>query len=78
MIGLLQLGRRHGRKRLRTAVEEALAVGCWDAAAVEHLMNADQLRRALPQPLEVGALLSYERPLPTVTEYDQLLTGSER
>jgi transposase len=78
MIMLLQLGRRHGRKRLRTAIEEALAVGCGDAAAVEHLMSAQHLARIRPGPLDVGALISFERPLPEVTEYDQLLTAAAR
>jgi hypothetical protein len=78
MIRLLQLGRRHGRKRLRAAIDEALAVGCGDAAAVEHLMGARQLARSRPEPLDVGVLMSFERPLPEVTEYDQLLTAGAR
>jgi hypothetical protein len=78
MIKLLQLGRRHGRRRLRAAIEEALAMGCGDAAAVEHLMGARQLARSRPASLDVGALTAFERPVPTVTEYDRLLTGGTR
>ena len=48
MIRLLQLGRRHGRKRLRAAIEQALSIGCGDAAAVEHLLSAQQLARSRP------------------------------
>jgi hypothetical protein len=48
MVRLLQLRQTHGRKRLRSAIEEALAIGCGDAAAVEHLMSAQQLARSRP------------------------------
>jgi transposase len=78
MIRLLHLGREHGQRRLRAAIDEALAVGCGDAAAVEHLMNAGHLARRRPEPLDVGALLAFERPLPGVTEYDQLLKAGAR
>jgi transposase len=75
MIGLLQLGRRHGQERLRAAIEEALALGCRDAAAVQHLMSARELERKQPVVLDIGPLVAFERPLPQVHEYDQLLAG---
>ncbi len=78
MIGLLQLGRRHGQERLRAAIEEALALGCRDAAAVQHLMSASALTRAQPVVLDLGPLVAFERPLPEVREYDQLLAGGVR
>jgi hypothetical protein len=78
MIRLLQLGQRHGQDRLRAAIEEALTLGCRDGAAVEHLLRAQELNRGEPVPLEVEALLVFERPLPTVNEYDQLLAGGVR
>lgn len=40
MIELLQIGRRSGHARLRAAVEEALALGCTDSAAVRYLVTA--------------------------------------
>jgi transposase len=73
MIGLLQLGQQHGYQRLEASVEEALAAGCWDAAAVRYLVGASQLERRRPEVLEVGALARYERAMPIVTDYDQLL-----
>jgi transposase len=73
MIGLLQLGRVHGQEKLRAAVEEALALGCGDSAAVRYLLTASQLERVVPLSLAVGRLGAFERPLPTVTNYDQLL-----
>ena len=72
MIGLLQLGRSYGQARLRAAIEEALGLGCTDSAAVRHLVTADY-HQAAPEPLEVGGLAQFARPLPDVTAYDQLL-----
>jgi transposase len=73
MIGLLQLGRTHGHVALRRAIEAALVLGCTDEAAVRHLVTAQRLEHARPQTVEVGALAQFERPLPTVGEYDRLL-----
>lgn len=77
MIGLLQLGRSHGREKLRVAVEKALALGCGDSAAVRHLLTAHELERVTTAPLSVGVLAAFERPLPTVNDYDQLLVGGQ-
>lgn len=76
MIGLLRLGRVHGQARLRAAIDAALVLGCTDEAAVRHLVTAQQLERARPETMEVGALARFERPLPTVGEYDQLLLAA--
>jgi hypothetical protein len=73
MIGLLRLGRARGQPALRAAIEAALALGCTDGAAVRHLVTAQPLERARPEALEVGQLAAFERPLPTVGDYDQLL-----
>ena len=80
MIELLQLGRRLGAARLRSAIESALQLGCADAAAVQHLMATDGLRHQRPSLLlEVGNLLrQYERPLPEIHAYDDLLVGAAR
>lgn len=73
MIELLQWGRRHGQERLRTAIEQALARGCHDVAAVRHLFSTDALARPEPPLLAVGDLQRFDRPLPAVDAYDQLL-----
>jgi len=73
MIARLQLGRVQGPAALQGAIEAALVLGCTDEAAVRHLVTARSLEHAPPQPVEVGALAQFERPLPTVGEYDQLL-----
>jgi transposase len=80
MIELLQLGRRLGYARLRTAIELALHLGCADAAAVHHLMATDGLVHQRPSLLlEVGSPLNqYERPQPEMQVYDHLLVGAGR
>jgi transposase len=84
MIGVVQLGRRYGYDALRGALEQALALGCHDAAAVGHLLAsqgaAAELAHARPETLTAfaamvaaGPLAQYDRPLPQVATYDQLL-----
>ena len=73
MIELLKLSQQHGPGKLQEAIELALSTGCNDAAAVKHLLKAEELRRAACEVMDVGALERYARPLPVMTEYDQLL-----
>jgi hypothetical protein len=76
MIGLLQLGKTHGYERLRVAIETALALGCSDSAAVQHLLTTPDWRREQPAGLpDLGLLARFERPLPAVDAYDELLIG---
>ena len=70
MIELLQLGREYGYQRLDDAINQALACGAQDAAAVCYLLTASTLASTSIEPLEYpGDVL---RPLPTLTHYDQL------
>src|SRR6185312_5979180 len=73
MIDLLKLSHKHGQLRLQEAIESALANHCYDAAAVQHLLSAEELRHKSCEPMDVGGLEHYVRPLPTMQEYDQLL-----
>jgi transposase len=78
MVEVVQLGRQHGDAALREAIEAALALGCYDAAAVRHLLVTRDLAHQRPAALgavEVGTLAAYDRPLPEVTAYDQLLSA---
>ena len=61
-------------QRVRTAVEEAIALGCADAAAIRHLVEAADLAHARSAIIELGALSRFERPLPAMTDYDGLLS----
>ena len=74
MIDLLKLSQKHGQPKLQAAIESALASNCYDSAAVEHLLNAEDLRHAACEAIDVGVLEHYARPLPVMHEYDQLLT----
>jgi transposase len=73
MIGLLQCGRRHGQAALTQAIEEALRLGVYDSAAVQHLLETPQLTRLQPDAVEIGVLRVYERPQPELSGYDALL-----
>ncbi len=73
MIELLGLGKRHGWDRLKHAVEESLTLGCTDAAAVRHLVAAEELVRSRPESVGLCGLERYDRPLPQMHEYDLLL-----
>ena len=77
MIDLLQLGAGDGWGRLRAAVEQALSLGCQDVAAIRHLMIAEQFDRPAVAPIDIGHLARYERPLPVMSGYDQLLSHAE-
>jgi hypothetical protein len=75
---LLHAGKQQGWDRLKKAIEQALTLGCTDAAAVRHLLSFSELARPLLAGCEVGdGLERYERPLPVMSEYDLLLTPAE-
>lgn len=76
MIELLQAGRQLGYGRLTAAIETALALNCMDAAAVRYLLNQMESPEKSAPALEIGTLSRYERPLPDLTAYNQLLTQS--
>ena len=76
MVELLQAGREHGSHRLERAIEQALELGCTDASAVKLPVRSEcerQDHRRAPALRDIGALSRFERPLPAMTEYDQLL-----
>jgi hypothetical protein len=74
MIALIRMGREFGYAKLEISVAQAMALGCADVAAIRHLLMADELQHAAVTAVEIGALAAYERPLPTMAEYNQLLT----
>jgi hypothetical protein len=73
MIDVLKVGKQHGYERLREAVESALESGSHDVSAIRYLLTAAQRRSTEPPVIEVGLLDRYERPLPVMNDYDQLL-----
>lgn len=73
MIQVLSLLKAHGHERVQAAVEEAIRLGCADAAAIRHLVEAADLAHARSELIEVSELSRFERPLPLLTDYDGLL-----
>jgi hypothetical protein len=76
MIGLVREGSVLGWPRLIAAVEEALRLGVSDGAAVLHILqmpDAEQRRRCAMALAE--ELKQFERPMPTMAEYDLLLVN---
>lgn len=74
MVAVIRMGREFGYAKLATSVAQALVLGCTDEAAIRHLLMSDGLQHAAAMTVEIGVLAAYERPLPTMTEYNQLLT----
>jgi transposase len=74
MVTLIRMGREFGYAKLETTVGQALELGCTDVAAIRHLLMREQLQHAAVETVQIGSLAAYERPLPTMTEYNQLLS----
>jgi transposase len=77
MIELLLLSKAYGWAGLRRRIEEALALGCTDAAAVKHLLQASGLEHQPRVRVDIGELSCYERPAPEVRHYDALLEAAQ-
>jgi transposase len=73
MVAVLVLGREFGHDRLRTAIMATVSLGACDVAAVRYLLTEASLQRAPAAPIDVGELARYDRPLPSVADYDTLL-----
>jgi hypothetical protein len=43
---------------------------------VEHLFNAPDLNRTPCEAIDIGSLERYQRPVPVINEYDQLLMAA--
>lgn len=77
MIEILQLGRDHGYERLREVVEQALETGGSDVGAIRYLLQNQQVAGpTATAALELGWLSQFERPQPSLGDYDQLLSST--
>jgi hypothetical protein len=72
---VLALGREFGHDHLRTAVAATVSHGACDVAAVRYLLTEAGLHKAKPEPVDVGVLARYDRPMPSMADYDTLLSG---
>jgi hypothetical protein len=68
MIQVLSLIKSHEHQRVQAAVEQALSLGCSDAAAIRHLVQAVELAHAQSALVNLGALSRFETPLPVITK----------
>jgi hypothetical protein len=75
MVAVLALGQEFGDDRLRTAVASTVSLGACDVAAVRYLLTEAGLHKAKPEPIDVGVLARYDRPMPDLAAYDTLLSG---
>ena len=71
MIEVLLLDRELGRTRVLDAVKEVLRLGSAEVSLVRFLLQAE--KRPVAEPVDVGVLREYDRPLPSMANYDQLL-----
>ena len=75
MVAVVALGREFGHNRLREAVASTVSLGACDVAAVRYLLTEARLHKARPDLIDVGELARYDRPMPSVADYDALLTA---
>jgi len=75
LIAILLAHRSMPADALTAAMDRAVASGCLDPETV--LIDARRHLSALVAAVPLGALARYDRPPPTLTDYDDLLTGSE-
>ncbi len=73
MVGIIKLGKKHGYDSLQDAIAAAEELGCSDIGAVLYLLGVEKLKRKKPEPVDVGGLARYERPMPELIDYDLLL-----
>jgi transposase len=74
MISLVRTGLSDGWQRLIGAVEEALRLGVTDAAAVVHILRMPDAEERQSYAMHLAEeLAEFERPVPVMDEYDQLL-----
>jgi len=78
MVDVVMLAREHGPGRVVLAVRGALAAGAHDGRAVAVLTRRADLTRTPPSPLYdlEPRLAAHARPVPDLTDYDQLIGGT--
>jgi hypothetical protein len=78
MVDLLLLVPVHGWPALKAAADRALMLGCTDQSAVQCLLAQSKSATTIAQlSLEdLGGLSRYDRPMPEMSGYDQLLAGA--
>jgi hypothetical protein len=52
-----------------------VSLGACDVVAMRYLLTEAGLHKARPKSIDVGALARYDRPMPSMADYDTLLSG---
>jgi hypothetical protein len=74
LIAVLLAHRTMSTAALRAAMDRAVTSGCLDPETV--LIDARRHTSALVPVVAIGVLARYDRPPPSLSDYDDLLTGS--
>jgi hypothetical protein len=74
LIEILLAHRTMTTAALTAAMDRAVASGCLDLEVV--LIDARRDTAQIAPVVPIGALARYDRPAPSLADYDQLLTGS--
>jgi len=74
-VAVVSLGREFGHDKLRAAITTAVSLGACDVAAVRYLLTEAGLHKGQAYAVDVGELARYDRPRPTMAEYDVLLSA---
>jgi hypothetical protein len=74
MVEVLGWGCRFGESALRQAIEKAEEIGGLDPAVIRYLLTGSAAPSSPPPlpPETLGILAQYDRPAPTLSEYDRL------
>ena len=75
LIAILLAHRSMAAAALIAAMDRAVASGCLDPETV--LIDARRHTSALAPVVSIDGLARYDRPPPSLTDYDELLTGSQ-
>lgn len=75
MITVLRLGQEFGQDRLQAAITTTVTLGACDVGAVRYLLTEARLNKVRAAPIDVGELARYDRPMPSLVDYDMLLTA---
>lgn len=77
VIDLLLLTPEYGWPAVKAAADKALSLGCIDESAVKCLLAQSKASTPVETltKIDLGGLSRYDRPMPTMDAYDQLLSG---
>ncbi len=78
IVDLILLAPKYGWPAIQSCTDRALEYGCTDPSAVKCLLtqSGQPMQMALLSAEDLGALSSFDRPMPEMGQYDLLLAGA--